>query len=110
MEAVLEAIQGCDPLGIFARDLAECLAIQLREKDRLDPMMQMLLDNLDLLAAHKISELQKLLGADAEDLGDMLAEIRRLDPRPGRAFEGSNVQAIVPDVFVRQGNSKEWGD
>ncbi|WP_027835545.1 RNA polymerase factor sigma-54 [Maritalea myrionectae] len=108
VEAVLEAVQGCDPLGIFARDLTECLAIQLREKDRLDPMMQMLLDNLDLLAAHKITELQKLLGADAEDLGDMLAEIRRLDPRPGRAFEGSNVQAIVPDVFVRQGNSKEW--
>lgn len=108
VEAVLEAIQGCDPLGIFARDLPECLSIQLRERDRLDPMMQALLANLDLLAAHKITELQKLIGADAEDLGDMLAEIRRLDPRPGRAFEGGNVQAIVPDVFIRQGNNKEW--
>lgn len=108
VEAVLEAVQGCDPLGIFARNLSECLAIQLREQDRLDPMMQMLLDNLDMLAAHKITELQKLLGTDAEDLGDMIGEIRRLDPRPGRAFEGGNVQAIMPDVYIRRGNNKEW--
>src|SRR5690606_6979516 len=49
VEAVLEAVQGCDPLGVFARSVKECLAIQLRDKDRLDPIMMRLLDNLEML-------------------------------------------------------------
>jgi len=103
VEAVLLAVQGCDPVGVFARDLAECLALQLRERDRLDPMMQRLLDHLPLVAEHNMAALMRAVGADREDIADMLAEIRMLDPRPGRAFDSGPVEAVVPDVFVRPG-------
>ena len=103
VEAVLFAIQGCDPVGVFARDVAECLALQLRERDRLDPMMQRLLDNLPLLAEHDMAGLMRAVGTDREDILDMLSEIRQLDPRPGRAFDTSPVESVVPDVFVRPG-------
>lgn len=108
VETVLQSVQGCDPVGVFARDLRECLAIQLREKDRLDPYMQALIANLDLVAGHNRAALAQAVGADAEDLADMLAELRALDPKPGRAFDGTPVQAVVPDVFVRQGNDGGW--
>lgn len=103
IEAVLAKLQTLDPLGVFARSVKECLAIQLRERDRLDPMMQRLLDNLDLLASHDLVALSRAVGADREDLADMLAELKTLDPKPGRAFERGPVEAVVPDVFVREG-------
>jgi RNA polymerase sigma-54 factor len=108
VEAVLERVQGCDPVGVFARDLAECLAIQLREKNRLDPMMAGLLSRLDMIASHDLVALARAIGADREDIMDMLAELRALDPRPGRAFDGAPVQAVVPDVFVRRGPRGDW--
>lgn len=108
VETVLKALQGCDPIGIFARDVAECMALQLREKDRLDPLMQKLLEHLDLVASHDTAQLQRTIGASQEDLAEMLMELRALDPRPGRAFDGSSVQAVVPDVFVRPGNGGAW--
>lgn len=108
IERVLGVLQSCDPVGVFARDVRECLALQLRERDRLDPMMARLLDNLHLLAAHDLPGLARAVGADREDLADMLAELRRLDPKPGRAFEGGPIEAVVPDVFVREGNGGGW--
>ncbi|KQV08778.1 RNA polymerase factor sigma-54 [Devosia sp. Root105] len=108
IEAVLLKLQGCDPVGVFARDVRECLALQLREKDRLDPLMLRLLDNLELVAQHDLAALARAVGADREDLLDMLAELRQLDPRPGRAFEAGPVESVVPDVFVRPGPGGEW--
>ncbi|HEY0032569.1 MAG TPA: RNA polymerase factor sigma-54 [Devosia sp.] len=108
IEAVLEALQGCDPVGVFARNVPECLAMQLRERDRLDPMMEKLLVNLDMLAEHNMSGLQRAIGCDREDLLDMLGELRRLDPRPGLAFDSGPVESVVPDVFVRRGNDGAW--
>ena len=103
VEAVLLKLQTLDPVGVFARDVKECLSIQLRERDRLDPMMARLLDHLDLIASHDLAGLARAVGCDREDLLDMLAELRTLDPKPGRAFERGPVEAVVPDVFVRQG-------
>lgn len=108
VESVLERVQGCDPVGVFARDLAECIAIQLREKDRLDPMMAGLLAHLDMIASHDMAGLAKAIGASREDLTDMLSELRALDPKPGRAFDGAPVQAVVPDVYVRRGPNGDW--
>jgi RNA polymerase sigma-54 factor len=108
VEAVLGALQGCDPVGVFARDLAECLAMQLRERGRLDPMIERLLANLPLLAAHDMPGLLRAVRCDREDLADMIGEIRRLDPRPGRAFESAPLEAVVPDVFVRPGPDGSW--
>ena len=103
VEAVLAKLQTLDPIGLFARSVKECLALQLRERDRLDPMMARLLDNLDLIANHDHAALCRAVGCDREDLLDMLGELRMLDPRPGRAFELGPVESIVPDVFVREG-------
>jgi len=108
IEAVLLKLQGCDPIGVFARDVRECLALQLREKDRLDPLMLRLLDNLELIAQHDLAALARAVGADREDLIDMLGELRQLDPKPGRAFEAGPVESVVPDVFVRPGPGGEW--
>jgi len=103
IEGVLIKLQTLDPVGVFARSVKECLQIQLRERERLDPMMQRLLDNLHLIANHDLVALGRAVGCDREDLMDMLGELKALDPKPGRAFERGPVESIVPDVFVRQG-------
>jgi RNA polymerase sigma-54 factor len=108
VEAVLGILQTFDPPGVCARDLAECLAIQLREKDRFDPAMQLLVERLDLLARREFSALKKICGVGDEDLADMIAEIRRLTPKPGLAFGSAIVQPIVPDVFVRPAPDGAW--
>jgi RNA polymerase sigma-54 factor len=98
---VLAILQGFDPAGVCARNLTECLAIQLKERDRFDPAMQALVGNLDLLAKRDLAGLRKVCGVGDEDLADMIAEIRRLNPKPGLALGTTLVQPIVPDVFVR---------
>mgnify|MGYP001806314092 FL=1 len=108
VESVLALIQTFEPSGVGARTLSECLAIQLRERDRCDPAMQALLANLDLLAKHDRNALKRICGVDAEDLADMIGEIRRLDPKPGLAFGGGVVHPLIPDVFVRPGPEGTW--
>jgi len=108
VEAVLLKLQTIEPVGVFARSLKECLALQLRERDRLDPAMQSLLDNLELLAKRDIPGLLKLCGVDQEDLTDMIKEIRALNPKPGLMFGGEPVQTLIPDVFVRRGTDGGW--
>jgi RNA polymerase sigma-54 factor len=108
IEAVLRILQTFDPPGICARDLAECLTIQLKERDRFDPAMQALIARLDLLAKRDFAVLKKICGVGDEDLADMIAEIRRLNPKPGLAFGSAVVQPIVPDVFVRPGPDGGW--
>lgn len=104
----LEIVQGFDPVGVGARSLAECLRIQLREKDRLDPAMANLVDHLDLLAKREFGQLRRLCGIDEEDLADMIAEIRRLDPKPGLIFGATQVNPVTPDVFVRATPDGGW--
>jgi RNA polymerase sigma-54 factor len=108
VEGVLARLQTLDPPGICARNLRECLAIQLREQDRLDPAMAALLGRLDLLARRDLAALRKICGVGDEDLADMIAEIKRLNPKPGLAFGSALVQPVVPDVFVRQGADGAW--
>jgi RNA polymerase sigma-54 factor len=108
VENVLKIIHTFEPTGIGARDLAECLAIQLRDKDRFDPAMRALVENLPLLARRDFAQLRKICGVDDEDLTDMLKEIRQLDPKPGRAFGGSPIQPVVPDVTVRAASDGSW--
>jgi RNA polymerase sigma-54 factor len=108
IEAVLAQLQTFDPPGVCARNLTECLAIQLRELDRLDPAMEALLGHLELVAKRDFSALRKICDVDEEDLVDMISEIKRLNPKPGLAFSSVVVQPVVPDVFVRQGADGVW--
>ena len=105
---VLKKLQGIDAPGLFARDLSECLGLQLKELDRLDPAMQALLDNLDLLAKRDVQSLTRVCGVDAEDIADMFAEIKELDPRPAQAFEDTVMQPVVPDVIMRPQPGGGW--
>ena len=107
-ERVLKKLQEFDPPGLFARSLAECLSIQLALKDRLDPAMQALIANLELLAKRDFAQLKRICGVDDADILDMLAEIRALDPKPGTAFSGGAMETIVPDVSVRAAADGSW--
>jgi RNA polymerase sigma-54 factor len=105
---VLAVCQTLDPPGLFARDLAECLALQLAARDRLDPAMQALLGHLDLLARRDFASLKRICGVDEEDLVDMLAEIRSLDPKPGAAFASAPADPVTPDVLVGAAADGSW--
>lgn len=108
IEAVLAILQTFEPPGICARDLAECLAIQLKEHNRYDPAMAALIGRLDLVARRDFAALKKICGVGDEDLAEMIAELRRLNPKPGLAFGSTIVQPIVPDVFVRAAPDGAW--
>lgn len=108
VETVVGVLQTFDPAGVCGRNLSECLAIQLRDRDRYDPAMQALVEHLDLLAKRDIAALRKICGVDDEDLVDMINEIRHLDPKPGLKFGTSRVQTVVPDVYVRPGPDGGW--
>ncbi len=106
--AVRARMQRFDPSGLFARDLRECLAVQLAERNRLDPAMVALLDNLDLLARRDLRALGAVCGVDAEDLADMIAELRALDPKPAATFEATPAQPVIPDVLMRAAPDGAW--
>jgi RNA polymerase sigma-54 factor len=108
VEGVLSVLHGFEPTGVMARDVRECLSLQLRERNRLDPAMDALLGNLDLLARRDMAALRKACGVDDEDLRDMLAELKALTPRPGAAFGGEPAHAVSPDVYVREGPGGLW--
>ena len=108
LERVLATLQGFEPVGVCARDVQECLAIQLKDRNRYDPAMAALLDNLPLLAKRDMAALKRACEVDDEDLREMVAELRALTPRPGAAFGGEPVQAVVPDVYVREGLGGLW--
>jgi RNA polymerase sigma-54 factor len=108
VEAVLRILQTFDPPGVCARNLAECLTIQLKERNRHDPAMEALITRLDLLARRDFAALKKVCSVSDEDLTDMIAEIRNLNPKPGLAFGSALVQPIVPDVFVRPAPNGAW--
>jgi len=108
VEKTVEQLQRLDPPGVFARSLKECLAIQLRDRNRFDPAMATLIDNLDLLAKREHAALMRLCGVDAEDFAAMVAEIKCLDPKPGLAFENNVAQPVVPDVLMRPAPGGGW--
>ncbi|MGJ3231747.1 MAG: RNA polymerase factor sigma-54 [Oceanicaulis sp.] len=108
VEAILDRLQQFEPVGVMARSLQECLALQLKERDRLDPAMAALVDNLPLLAKHDYAGLKAACGVDGEDLTDMIAELKRLTPKPGLGFGSDNTRAVEPDVTVRERPDGGW--
>ncbi len=105
---VLQVMQGFEPTGVMARDIPECLTLQLKERGRFDPAMEALIANLDLLAKGHFERLMTLCGVDREDLSDMIAEVRALTPKPGAGFGGGAVQSVAPDVYVKQSPDGTW--
>ncbi|NKB18947.1 MAG: RNA polymerase factor sigma-54 [Alphaproteobacteria bacterium] len=108
VERTLQSVQRFDPAGAFARDLSECIALQLRELDRYDPAMQALVENLDVLAKRDFKTLRRLCGVDNEDIAEMVKEIQALNPKPAMTFDHSVAQAVTPDVSVRRSKDGSW--
>ncbi|MDI9408344.1 MAG: RNA polymerase factor sigma-54 [Candidatus Pacebacteria bacterium] len=104
VEAILHRLQGLDPAGIFARDLQECLKLQLQDRNHYDPWMERLLNNLPLVAARNLDRLQSLCGVSRSELDSMLVELRSLDPKPGLRFSGEPAVTVLPDLLMRQGS------
>lgn len=108
VEDVLAILQTFDPPGLFARDLKECLALQLQDRDRYDPAMKALIENLDVLAKRDFEGLIKICQIDADDLAEMIGEIKALDPKPALKFETSVSQTVIPDVIMTQASDGGW--
>src|SRR5262249_42220772 len=105
---VLRALQGLEPAGVFARDLAECLSLQLKERNRYDPQIARLLENLNLLASHDLVGLRRAVGVAAKELAEMIGEIKQLNPKPGLKLGSIQIQPILPDVLVRAARDGSW--
>ena len=105
---MLSTLQTFDPPGLFARDLKECLALQLKDRNRYDPAMAALIKHLDLLAKRDYEGLLHRCGVDAEDLEEMISEIRALDPKPALKFESGISQTVIPDVIMTATSSGGW--
>ncbi len=108
VEATLALIQTFEPSGVGARDIKECLKIQLADRDRLDPAMSAFIDNIELMAKGDLKALIKAAGVDEEDMRDMIAEVRTLNPKPGYAYGSEPVQVVTPDVIVRKAPDGGW--
>lgn len=104
----ITALQQFDPVGIFARNLPECLTLQLKDKNLFDPMMASFMEHIHLMEKGDLQGLRKACGASEEDFADMLTQIRKLDPYPARRFINDMAQPVIPDVFVRQGKEGIW--
>ena len=108
VERVIKRLQTFDPTGIFARNLKECLALQLSEKDRLDPCIATFLDHLELVAKREFKKLAAICQCDAEDVTDMIAEIQALNPKPAAYFDVDVAQPVTPDVLMRAQPGGGW--
>ena len=108
VKRVLNTVQNFDPPGIFARNLSECLALQVKDRGLYDPAMQELINNLNLLAKRKFNFLKRLCGVDGERLLEMIKEIRSLQPKPAVVFDHNIVPVVTPDVFIYRKKGGDW--
>ncbi len=100
-ESTLRLIQQLDPPGIAARDLSECLLIQLRNKDPHNSLaMEIVKNHLTLLKRRDVSKLSRLLSQPPEKIIEAIQTIGELDPKPGRIYTQDPVYHIIPDVYV----------
>jgi RNA polymerase sigma-54 factor len=103
VEAALTMVQGFDPVGVAARDLQECMMLQLRHLGLAGtPSERIVTDHLKALQNHQVAEISRKLGLSIEDLREHVEVIRHLDPKPGLRFNPTPSQYVTPDVFVEK--------
>lgn len=102
LEVLVARLKKFDPSGVFAADLAECLALQLEDRGELDGPMKLLLAHLPLLAQHDHKKLAQLCDVHENVIAEMVAVIRSLNPKPSSSFEPSVVQTAIPDVLMKK--------
>lgn len=102
-EALLLRLQKVEPAGLFARNLAECLALQARDQGLLTPAFAALLDNLPMLAQADLRGLCRVCGVAMDDLKAMLRQLRGFNPKPGATFDATPMPQRAPDLLVTRG-------
>ncbi len=111
VEAVLHRVQHFDPVGIAARNLRECLLLQLEQFDPqtpgLDDVRNIIEHHLDLLGTHDYARLQKKTRRNEEQLKKLILFIQALNPKPGDSISKNNAQYVIPDIFVQKING-QW--
>ena len=101
VERALKTIQSFDPIGVAARDLQECLLLQIRHIGlEGTPTEKIVTEHLRLLQGHNVPEIAKRLGMSIEDLKEHIEVIRHLDPKPGSRYNPSQSHYVIPDVYV----------
>ncbi|ARN84595.1 RNA polymerase factor sigma-54 [Candidatus Nucleicultrix amoebiphila] len=109
LESLLIKLQCFDPPGVFARNLKECLTLQLQDQGNVNKKMQKVIDHLDLLAEHRIDKLLKECVLNRDELIEITKKIRELDPKPGLRFEQTPSQTVIPDVMITfDKNEGKW--
>ncbi|EJI0519076.1 RNA polymerase factor sigma-54 [Escherichia coli] len=108
VEAVLKRIQRFDPVGVSAKDLRDCLLIQLSQFDKTTPWLEearlIISDHLDLLANHDFRTLMRVTRLKEDVLKEAVNLIQSLDPRPGQSIQTGEPEYVIPDVLVRKHN------
>ena len=108
VEAVLKRIQRFDPVGVAAKDLGDCLLIQLSQFDKTTPWLEearlIISDHLDLLANHDFRTLMRVTRLKEDVLKEAVNLIQSLDPRPGQSIQTGEPEYVIPDVLVRKHN------
>lgn len=107
-QRVLKKLQTFEPSGIFATSLSECLKIQLTDRDELTYELEALLDNLELLAERKFKELAKICDCEIEDIAELTAVIKTLNPKPASDYLSEKPSYIIPDVYVKRLKNGEY--
>jgi RNA polymerase sigma-54 factor len=102
-EALLPKLQKVDPAGLFARDLAECLRLQVIERGEMTPIFASVLDNLPMLAAADLKGLARVCKCSPDDLRAVLRQVRGLNPKPGTLFDGATEPQRAPELMVTRG-------
>jgi RNA polymerase sigma-54 factor len=105
---IIQFIQECEPTGVGARNLRECLRLQLEEKGLATPAMLTLLEHLELVAEGKQKQLCRLCKVTPEQLSLLLAHIKRCNPKPGSGYDITSPETLIPEVIVRKGGDGEW--
>src|SRR5205807_74026 len=101
VERALKLVQAFDPTGVAARDLQECLLLQLRHLGlEGTPTEKIVTDHLRLLQNHQVPEIARKLGMTIDDLKEHIEIIRHLDPKPGSRYNPTQSQYVIPDVYV----------
>jgi RNA polymerase sigma-54 factor len=99
---ILTTLKKFEPTGVFAKDLIECLSLQLEEQNKLDDPMKTLLEHLDLLANREFKRLEEICSVNSTYLLDMVEEIKELNPKPASKYEHLVVQTVIPDVLMKK--------
>ena len=101
VERALECVQSFDPIGVGARDLQECLLLQIRHLGLAGtPAETLVRDHLRLLQNHRIPELARLMGIEPEEVKEHIEIIKQLDPKPGSRYSPADSQYVIPDVYI----------